>query len=262
MPFMKNSGCTRNSVGIVRQSLLVGVLALLGSRMPCYGGDADVKLTTTNGSTKFTVQNSAGAEVASVNSLGGLTISSNAVLSGTTFYQGGSALIGTSSSMLGFFGAAPVVQPTNATDLRTALINLGLYATGGATPLNLNGGALTVASITSGNTPGIIQGGTGCGAVPTLSAGSNNVYGIVTCAAAGAPGASQEIARITPTVTCANQWVCTIYAGVAASAPFGNGTAQERVFVNGTSTTWSIRSGTTALGAGTTYIWNYNCGCI
>ena len=49
---------------------------------------------------------------------------------------------------LGFFSATPVVQPTSTTDLRTALINLGLYATGGASPLSLNGGALTVGSAT------------------------------------------------------------------------------------------------------------------
>jgi hypothetical protein len=57
--------------------------------------------------------------------------------------------IGTATTQkIGFFNATPVVQPANTTDLRTALINLGLYATGGATPLNLNGGALTCASIT------------------------------------------------------------------------------------------------------------------
>ncbi len=49
---------------------------------------------------------------------------------------------------VGFFNATPVVVPTSTTDLRTALINLGLYTTGGASPLNLNGGALTAAAIT------------------------------------------------------------------------------------------------------------------
>ncbi len=49
---------------------------------------------------------------------------------------------------VGFYNTAPVVVPTSTTDLRTALINLGLYTTGGASPLNLNGGALTAAAIT------------------------------------------------------------------------------------------------------------------
>jgi hypothetical protein len=52
--------------------------------------------------------------------------------------------IGTATSQkLGFFAATPIVQPANTTDLRTALINLGLLASGGATPLNLNGGNLS-----------------------------------------------------------------------------------------------------------------------
>ncbi len=63
--------------------------------------------------------------------------------------------IGQASSKIGFFGATPVVVPTSTTDLRTALINLGLYTTGGASPLNLNGGAFTTSGtiITTGTTP-------------------------------------------------------------------------------------------------------------
>lgn len=52
--------------------------------------------------------------------------------------------IGTATSQkLGFFNATPVVQNTSTTDLRTGLINLGLFASGGASPLHLNGGSLT-----------------------------------------------------------------------------------------------------------------------
>ncbi|HKI21542.1 MAG TPA: hypothetical protein VKA15_26845 [Isosphaeraceae bacterium] len=57
--------------------------------------------------------------------------------------------IGTATTQkLGFYGATPIVQPAGSTDLRTALINLGLYASGGATPLNLNGGVLSAGSAT------------------------------------------------------------------------------------------------------------------
>jgi hypothetical protein len=49
---------------------------------------------------------------------------------------------------LAFFGATSIVKPGATTDLRTALINLGLYTTGGATPLDLNGGAFTCGGIT------------------------------------------------------------------------------------------------------------------
>jgi len=51
-----------------------------------------------------------------------------------------------SAAKLGFFGAATGVQPANTTDLRTAIVNLGLLASGGATPLDLNGGAISNAT--------------------------------------------------------------------------------------------------------------------
>lgn len=57
--------------------------------------------------------------------------------------------VGVASSTIGFFGATAVAKPANTDDLRTALINLGLYTTGGATPLNLNGGAITCGGLTA-----------------------------------------------------------------------------------------------------------------
>lgn len=59
------------------------------------------------------------------------------------------------ASMIGFLGASAIVRPSSTTDLRTALINLGLYTTGGASPLNLNGGAFiaqtaTISGLTTG----------------------------------------------------------------------------------------------------------------
>jgi hypothetical protein len=60
--------------------------------------------------------------------------------------------LGTGSTQkLGFYGATPVVKPTSTTDLRAALINLGLYTTGGASPLDLNGGRLTFGDMTAGS---------------------------------------------------------------------------------------------------------------
>ncbi len=47
-----------------------------------------------------------------------------------------------STARIGFYGATAVVLPSGTTDLRQALIDLGLYASGGATPLDLNGGAI------------------------------------------------------------------------------------------------------------------------
>lgn len=58
--------------------------------------------------------------------------------------------IGTATSQkLAFFNATPVVQRPNTTDLRQVAIDLGFLATGGATPLDLNGGALTASGTNS-----------------------------------------------------------------------------------------------------------------
>jgi hypothetical protein len=56
--------------------------------------------------------------------------------------------IGTATTQkLGFWNATPVAQPANTTDLKDALENLGLIASGGATPLNLDGGTLRAAGV-------------------------------------------------------------------------------------------------------------------
>lgn len=47
------------------------------------------------------------------------------------------------TELLGFYGVTPVDQPGNTEDIKDALVSLGLIATGGATPLNLDGGLLT-----------------------------------------------------------------------------------------------------------------------
>lgn len=76
----------------------------------------------------------------------------NIVLGTTTGTKIGTA----TSQKLGFYNSTPVIQPTSTTDLRAALIALGLYATGGASPLDLNGGALTTGTVTVTDTSNIV----------------------------------------------------------------------------------------------------------
>src|SRR5262249_9458188 len=82
----------------------------------------------------------------------------NLTLGTSTGTQFGTA----ANQKLAFYGATAIVQPSGTTDLRQALINLGLYASGGATPLNLNGGALSAGSATIADA-GNIAVGTGTG---------------------------------------------------------------------------------------------------
>jgi hypothetical protein len=68
---------------------------------------------------------------------------------GGTVTVGNSGQIKANSTGLGFFNTAPIAKPSSGTDMRVALINLGLL-NGGATPLNLNNGALTCGPINMG----------------------------------------------------------------------------------------------------------------
>lgn len=80
---------------------------------------------------------------------GDLTLSTHNLITDTVT----GTKIGTGTNqLLGFFNAVPVAQQGSTADLRTGLINLGFFASGGATPLNLNGGVLTASG--SGNSLG------------------------------------------------------------------------------------------------------------
>lgn len=61
---------------LIAFSLLISLAVLV------QAADVDIKLTSTDGSTKMAVQNSAAAEVASIDSVGKLTVSSHVVTSG------------------------------------------------------------------------------------------------------------------------------------------------------------------------------------
>jgi len=59
--------------------------------------------------------------------------------------------IGTASTQkLGFLGATAVTRQANTTDLKDLLVTFGFVANGGATPLNLDSGALTAGAVSAG----------------------------------------------------------------------------------------------------------------
>jgi len=95
-----------------------------------------------------------------------------------SFGSGVGTQVGTAATQkLGFYGATPIVQPGSTTDLRTALINLGLYASGGATPLNLNGGALSVGSETIADGGNVAVGSTTGTQIGTATTQKLGFYG-------------------------------------------------------------------------------------
>lgn len=95
--------------------------------------------------------------------------------------------VGVGTSTIGFFGATAVAKQGSTTDLRAALINLGFYTTGGASPLDLNGGALASGTHTFTDATNIVVGsttGTKIGTATTQKLGFFNATPIVQPAAA------------------------------------------------------------------------------
>jgi hypothetical protein len=149
------------------------------------------------------------------NTVAATTLSSSG---NTSLGTGASSVLtlGSASSTIGFFGATPVVIPTSTTDLRTALINLGLYTTGGASPLNLNGGALTAGALTATGASTI---GSGAG-VATAVGNATGTLGFF--GSAGATKVSQgaitnSVTAGGSTGTIANYTDLTVYANDAAA---------------------------------------------
>ena len=103
---------------------------------------ASSSFTWNNGLSTLTVSGT--AAITTITTTNGITLQDADI----TLLTSAGTRIGTATNQkLAFYGSTPIAQPTNGTDLRTAIINLGLLATGGATPLNLNGGTLTSASL-------------------------------------------------------------------------------------------------------------------
>jgi hypothetical protein len=112
-----------------------------------------VRLSTISGVTKLAARNDADSADVHVgfsldNATGSVDFPSGISGTGATF----AGALRHTGSTLGFFNATPVAKPGSTTDLKTALANLGLITGGGASPLDLNGGAITAASAAlSGN---------------------------------------------------------------------------------------------------------------
>ena len=99
--------------------------------------------------------------------------------------------IGTATTQkLGFYNTTPVVQAVATADIKASLVALGLIAGGGATPLNLNSGALSAGALTVTSVVG-----TGTVALTdtmTITEGKNIVLGTTTGTKIGT-GATQKL---------------------------------------------------------------------
>lgn len=150
------------------------------------------------------------------------------------------ANVGNATGTIGFFGATAVAKPASTDDLRTALINLGLYTTGGATPLNLNGGTLTAGVVTS---TGAVTGTSLTATTGAITATLGAVSAATTVT--GGTGVIATTGNVSATAGAVN-------AGTSITATLGNITATNGNIVRGTAGNKDVYSSvatTTAAGA-------------
>lgn len=104
------------------------------------------------------VLNNGTLELFRLNTIDELQIARTTRFNGPTIYSNGMDLhfgTGTGTKIgalttqkLAFYGSTPIAQPSSTSDLKSGvLVLLGLVASGGATPLNLDGGLLTAGSV-------------------------------------------------------------------------------------------------------------------
>lgn len=158
----------------------------------------------------------------------------------TSLGTGASSVInvGVASSTIGFFGATAVAKQGAAVDLRTALINLGFYTTGGASPLDLNGGAFTAASVavtapsTSGASPVVNNSRAGQASFTDVIA--NGAYGTLTITNSAVTASSVILASASCTTANSAVQIVDIVPGVGTVALrlFNAGAASTAVNIN------------------------------
>lgn len=173
----------------------------------------------------------------------------------TTLTASGNSSIGTgassvvnigsgASSTIGFFGATAVAKPASTDDLRTALINLGLYTTGGASPLNLNGGALTTGNLTATGTVGINTSGAGVTTIGTGGTGATNIGNATgNTAVTGSLTTTTSLTATLGNITATNGNIVRgtagnkdVYTSVASTTTAGANSAGKVTLVGGTAT--------------------------
>lgn len=173
---------------------IIGLLFLIALALWASGAPEPLQRDT---KTKALVQDALDMKGATL-TLGNVTISDSAGIRTFDFGSTNGTKLGATGNKIGFLGATPIVRPSSTTDLRQALINLGLYTTGGATPLNLNGGAFT-SGVISG-TSETLSGNLSVTGNTTLG-GTLGITGTVTGTLQGTNGAFSGTLGVTGTTT-------------------------------------------------------------
>lgn len=118
---------------------------------------------------------------------------------------GAVANIGNTTGTIGFFGIAAAARPGATTDIKDGLALMGLLTNGGATPLNLDGGALNAGTITAATTLTATLGNITAtnGDIVRGTAGNKDVYSSVASTTAAGANSAGTVVLVGGTATVA-----------------------------------------------------------
>lgn len=235
-------------------------------------GTVTLSADTTTGSTKLATQ---GYVLRNSGGGGGGSYPANQVVYGT-----GSGA--TSSTAFTFHGtASPYIELLSTTNPNAdnyiqssagdAALYFGSLVTGNnAVEFNMLGapnqalyfhtnGATSMLNYYTTSAAPSISAGAGAGTSPTVSVSGTNEDGVVTVTTGTLPTLGATAATITFSSSFAFPTDCSVTLTPGnSSAALLSGTTM--VYTTGNTSTWIITAGTAALGAATTYIWNYHIG--
>ncbi len=159
--------------------------------------------------------------------------------------------IGNATGTIGFFGVTAAARPGATTEIKAGLALMGLLTDGGATPLNLDGGALTAGSVSATTT---VTAGTGITATTgNIVASTGNITSTLgSVAAATTVTAGTSITATLGNITATNGNIVLntagnklVYTSLATTTTAGANSAGTVTLSSGTATV-----STTAVTAG------------
>lgn len=161
--------------------------------------------------------------------------------------------LGNATGTIGFFGVAAAARPSSTADIKDGLALMGLLTNGGATPLNLDGGALTAGTVSAVTT--IIAGTTLTATLGNITATNGNIV-------RGTAGNKDVYTSVASTTTAgANSAGTVVLVGGTAtiSTTAVTASSQIRLYRQGIGATGAAALGNITLGtvtAGVSFVIN------
>ncbi len=154
--------------------------------------------------------------------------------------------LGNATGTIGFFGVAAAARPAATADIKDGLALMGLLTNGGATPLDLDGGAFTAGSVSAATT-------VSAGTTVTAGTGITATTGDITASAGNIVATLGSVSAGT-SVTAGTTVTATLGAITATNGNIVRGTAGNKDIYSSVATTTTAganSAGTVTLAGGT-----------